>query len=438
MAAVDPRNYGDYFDIMVIGNTGAGKTTTADKLLLANPTNKEYGYVPTPTPTEGGDAASSQDMANSFVSTNNNDLTMWKTSSEQDFKHMEKRLKDLVFLRDTSTYPHEEINKRRIHSKASTVCEVISNDTSKVRVLDVPGFFSSSNQAAPADALRHMESVTSSNLATMRTILHIKIALQFKFNRIVYFLPEKGVLRRDSEILKSNIKLMENYFGKSIFAPMVVVATHDQSVYDIVDPGKDLYPPQYMDTTRKYFQLAMASVFPEATPTPPIIFLSFLSSCEKVLSLFKTTVVHGAGVELTFNNSVCIRCNINVHRVTSRMSQRDQNSPNQDQNEDTICKYPNTDLAVQYYDSTCHPMLIPKHSRLRKIAGGFVRIITFGRADKEKWPWFWCCDEKCIGCSGPPGTRGCMKVGTRFDCDGGSIRVDHSHDIRENFVVDNN
>ena len=32
----------DYYDIMVIGNTGQGMTTTADKILIANPDGRRY------------------------------------------------------------------------------------------------------------------------------------------------------------------------------------------------------------------------------------------------------------------------------------------------------------------------------------------------------------------------------------------------------------
>ena len=32
----------NYYDIMVIGNTGQGKSTTADKILIANPDGRRY------------------------------------------------------------------------------------------------------------------------------------------------------------------------------------------------------------------------------------------------------------------------------------------------------------------------------------------------------------------------------------------------------------
>ena len=36
------NSYSNHFDIMLIGRTGHGKSTTADKLLVANPTGKIY------------------------------------------------------------------------------------------------------------------------------------------------------------------------------------------------------------------------------------------------------------------------------------------------------------------------------------------------------------------------------------------------------------
>lgn len=32
----------NYYDIMVIGNTGQGKSTTSDKIIIANPSGEKY------------------------------------------------------------------------------------------------------------------------------------------------------------------------------------------------------------------------------------------------------------------------------------------------------------------------------------------------------------------------------------------------------------
>ena len=62
----------DYYDLLVIGSAGRGKTTTADKLLVANPTN--YDYKNDPIPLGGGEVvvnAGNQQLKYT-------DITMWQ------------------------------------------------------------------------------------------------------------------------------------------------------------------------------------------------------------------------------------------------------------------------------------------------------------------------------------------------------------------------
>ena len=53
----------DYNDIMVIGKTGMGKTTTADKLLVANPDGLEYQGAEHSEPVIEGEHVRSDDLS---------------------------------------------------------------------------------------------------------------------------------------------------------------------------------------------------------------------------------------------------------------------------------------------------------------------------------------------------------------------------------------
>ena len=107
----------EYFDIMLVGMTGQGKSTMADKLLIANPGNVSYALP---------------DKLNMRQS-------MWLLH-EGDEKDVETDLKGLVYSR-TKSKSHDEVNSLRDPRKnilASTgFCQVFSNDTTKVRILDV-------------------------------------------------------------------------------------------------------------------------------------------------------------------------------------------------------------------------------------------------------------------------------------------------------------
>ena len=227
--------YNEYFDIMLIGKTGLGKTTTADKILLANPKGKIYSYnQPQPN------ISIEVDGTNEAPILHYEDLSMWHVSNEAgDTEMVQKRLKNLVFCRSLAD-PHKEVSRLREQSGITKYCELLSNDTSKVRVLDVPGFFGSETKITGSDLYGRAEAVASRNLQIMRKILHIKEVYNFKFNRIVYFLPEQGVLNRHSQILQMDIEAMETYFGRSIFDCMVVAATHPTSSYEFFPEGIDL------------------------------------------------------------------------------------------------------------------------------------------------------------------------------------------------------
>ena len=125
----------DYYDIMVIGRTGMGKSTTVDKLLIANLTGNQYSE------------ASHEDTIPDYEkgTLKHGDMTMWLVSEREDeTESVSLRLKNLVFFRALKD-PHKEINNSRETGmaiyKATYQCELLSNESTKIRVLDVPGFF---------------------------------------------------------------------------------------------------------------------------------------------------------------------------------------------------------------------------------------------------------------------------------------------------------
>jgi len=483
------ERYLDYFDIMLLGKTGAGKTTTADKILAANPTGKEYSgedqedsVVVATEPdnetqgSEGAEADQDQDGASRVTSlkvqgsaTQCHDLTMWHLmGDDKTVEDMTQRLKKLTLARCLE-HPHEEITNSHQKSASTVRCELLSNDTSHVRVLDVPGFYGSNttcskSRGAPsgtpvnpeesnhASVRERVQETTETDLSIMRKILHIKMAMKFKFNRIVYFLPETGVLARSSQILRTELGIMENYFGSSIFTCMVVAATYNRGAYAKFAPGIDLYTPEEMETTKGFFQEALKSVLKEGEapiPEPPLIFLSLWDTCEDLLRKIRKSNVGREGVNLSFNPSTCARCGIKIGRLNEEAHKRVKKKVSTEGERKDKEKKENTEVvavalrrgeswsgAIPYEETTCHPMLIPKYTKVAKILGGIVHLITF-KAFTGKWPDFSSMDEICIACKESPKSVGCTKVGTIYSLkDQEGFRVDHTSIVQEDFVID--
>ena len=94
--------------------------------------------------------------------------------------------------------------------------------------------------------------------------------------------------------------------------------------------------------------------------------------------------------------------------------------------------------VVPYEGSKCHPFFIPKHSRITKIVGGIAHVVTGGVfaaagriRGKAIWPGFRNSNEICPVCNDSPGSNGCSVVGDFVDVQTGHgsepIRVKTSH-----------
>ena len=343
---------------------------------------------------------------------------MWRISSKE-IEGVRLRLKSLDFFESLQN-PHKEINDAHsadmhIHGITRN-CELFSNEWTKVRVLDVPGFFGNVARNT-ADLSNRVMAVKENDLRTMRKILRIKSAHTFKFNRIVYFLPEKGSLKRASQELVIELGVMKEYFGRPIFESMVVVATFSSDMYELIeDNGRNLFPENKVEDTRKHLHEALREVFKCGDiPDPPIIFISLFDTCEEILRKVKTANVVQDAVNLEFTESVCARCDKNVIR------EGDKGVP-------VACSIPGQQGRIPFDESTCHPLMIPKYSRLTRFFGGIARIATFGHFVKHL-------DEVCIRCREPPATHGCTQIGTEFAIGEDTIIVQHSNVIDCNIVV---
>ena len=402
-----------YFEIMILGLTGQGKTTTADKLLIANPDGVNYREM-----FEDAQKATVDQMATK------EDLVMWYIPSDRfSLDRLSTRLKTLAFYR-TLENPHLEVNTAHesdMHINDRThKCELFSNETTKVRVLDVPGFFG----ALTSEQIQRVQSnsialkATASHLGTMRSILQIQTAMSIKFERILYFLPCRDTLQFSNAGLEQELELMYTYFGKAIFETMIIVTTIGSATYEMIPKDYPIeFPKQQLETSRTTFKDALAKFLPIDTPCPPIIFISLYDTGESILKKIKETEVAQGSLQLQLSSSICALC-------SSTIGERD--------GEKVAC-IPGHDTSKQiklYEDSHCHPVFLPKYTTFQKITGGIsyaVKTVVL----RKQWNWPDFNVEECPNCKCQPGSKGCLMVGKKYEIGNQTFWVNHMNKVEE-------
>ena len=337
----------DYYDIIVIGKTGMGKSTTADKLLVA-----EYSE---PVTNEGR--------------MNVEDLSIWLLSDAPDeVDRVKTRLKSIAFFRGLDN-PHEEINgyhsEDQLNSGMTPNFELMSNDSTKIRVLDVPGFFGEGDAGvsfASADEKAH--SSVNIALGRMRNILQIQSTMHMKFRKILYFLPVHGSLKRRDSYLETELTTLTKYFGKSIIDCMIIVATMPTEAYD--GSSEVVFSDKAVAMTKANFGSVLARVLPNERdlPEPPVLFISMAHTCEIVLANVINTPVACDHVTLQFDALICARCGIKANVIKSAQAESETSKG--------VAVYTDkTEFStIPYDESTCHPLFVPKYTKVARFFGG--------------------------------------------------------------------
>ena len=372
----------DYYDIVLLGRTGQGKSTLGNKLLELNPKSGRVTKVFTKF-VKNAITTVTGPFSGFFTA---DDITDW-------------------------TKKHLSVTKE---------CELLANENTRVRVLDSPGFADS--EAVSSYGI----SVYEANLQTFRRIVREQLDPQknMSVRRVLYFLPIRGVMEKADGVFQEELKVMYHYFGAHVFDCMVLIATNHR-LYQSV-----MFTDEMISETKKVVRVALNKVTRgKVSVCPPVVYIGIDDKGKSILSkIKKAKVLNDKCFVPKFEDDTCSKCGVKTRfsdtsdgkQILGIIKQVGQGQ----------------EILEDYDTSKCHPFFIPKHTQVAKIVGGLVHVITIGvplifetLTGVETWPGFTNSDEICPHCRRPPGSKGCCQVLSSIEIKRIDVNIDHTNEV---------
>ena len=384
------NNSGDeecsYYDVLVLGRTGMGKSTLANKLLGIDPDTKQlYEALPAGKGTESV-------------------IKKWDIEGDPN----------LYFDMGDGA---ESVTK---------TCKVLSNENTMTRVLDTPGFTSMD--------IASTYGIARGNWECLRLVVQKQRGCDLRFSRVVYFMPSRGPPERVDGTLQEEIEALHGYFGQKIFDILVVAVTNiNRDHYQ--EAG---FLNEDFRRTQEVFLAAYEGKTGTSLPKcPPIIYVSFLEDHQNVLNRITSAEVISDAEMLDYspefpidreekmptseppNATTWNECKKCAAMILTDVDPKSGAVSRRVQLED--------EAPISYDNSSCHPDFVPKYSTYKKFVGGIGHIFTLGffMCFKFSWPGFTNSEQVCIECSRLPRTEGCCPVNQSLELNGTNYKVDH-------------
>ena len=359
--SVDRASSKGYYDIVIIGKTGQGTSTLGNKLLQGSPTSTEQ--------------------------------MVYSTKFNRGVGALDK----------CGTFPRFYTSEDSIDSITQS-CQLVANENTKMRVLDTPGF-------SPSYTFSVALTIFEANEQIVHCIMHELLDPNKKMSvkRLLYFLPYRGFIEKVYSELIEELKVMYNYFGRTLFNNMVVIATLNRKHQSIPFTEEDFDEMQ----TRLLIAIKEATDG-QFSQCLPIVYIALDDSCDEVLHKIQTARVLGKDTSFipAFHDTTCYSCASRIRFSVDRL---------------VGVLY--GDELVKYELSKCHPCFVPKYTKMEKIAGGIGHIATLGAVllvnKKTSLPGFTNSEEICPVCKCPPGSPGCCQANETVAVKGGNVTVHH-------------
>ena len=367
---------GNYYDIVLLGKTGMGKSTLGNKLLQYDAYRNGRGNFFTKFLKDGVD-----------------------TGNFHGFDTADD-------IRSSSKTRYLSVTEE---------CELVANENTEVRVLDTPGF---ANSSLPRE---DRGSVYDANLQIFRWLFRVVQGPRNNMNvrRILYFLPVRGVPEKADGGFLQELQLLYDYFGTSVFNYMVFIATNH--------PLNQQYPftDEMISKTEEIISVAIAKVtMADFLDCPPVIYVGKDVNEGDIVRKIKGANVFardGTSFMPEFKDGTCSKCDVKIRfsqtsQIVGIIKKQVGNAGNEETLEDCDA-------------SKCHPSFIPKYTKVCRVIGGLAHMGTLGVpcffgwvCETKTWPGFNNSEKICANCERFPGSEGCRSIKTK----GESIDVKHT------------